>query len=123
MFNPRLVGLIVVVVVAVVLSVDLSSQRRAFVRERNAYKPFEHKLFALPENYFKIISFAIIKKFARNSLKMSVFLGNSESANSLKNYEKLFSGSYFRNAILSEGNFFNITFLPPTQNPHFLSRT
>ena len=59
----------------------------------------------LTKNYFEIIIFGKLTNLTRNSLKMSFFPGHFESSKSLKNYENQFSGNYFRNNFVSEGNY------------------
>ena len=64
--------------------------------------PSDTKLL-LTKNYSEIIIFERITNLTHNCLKISFFPGHFESANYVKNYEKLFSGNYFRSNFVSEG--------------------
>ena len=65
--------------------------------------PSDTKLL-LTKNDSEINIFGKITNLTRNSLKMSFFPGHFETTKFLKNYEKQFSGSYFRNNFVSEGS-------------------
>ena len=62
----------------------------------------KHKIITY-EKLFWNNYFWKITNFTRNFWKMSFFPGDLESATSRKNYEKYFSGNYFRNNFVSEG--------------------
>ena len=76
--------------------------RKKFVRIFRSL-PSDTKLL-LTKNYSEIIIFGKITNLTRNFSKISFIPGDFESSKPLKNYEKSFSGNYFRNNFVSEGN-------------------